>query len=45
MQIFFINHGQASSNDILNLIRLAKERVKEKFDIELELEIKLVDLK
>tara|TARA_B100001248_G_scaffold260319_1_gene248217 strand:+ start:2444 stop:3352 length:909 start_codon:yes stop_codon:yes gene_type:complete len=39
---FFINHGKASSNDVLNLIRLARERVKEKFDIELELEIKLV---
>ena len=39
---FFINHGQASSNDILNLIRIAKEKVKKKFDIELELEIKLV---
>ena len=39
---FFINHGQASSNDILKLIRLAKEKSEEKFDIELELEIKLV---
>ena len=34
--------GKASSNDILNLIKLAKEKVSEKFDIELELEIKLV---
>ena len=39
---FFINHGKASSNDILKLIRLAREKVREKFDIELELEIKLV---
>ena len=30
---FFINHGNASSNDILSLIRLARKKVKEKFDI------------
>ena len=39
---FFINHGKASSNDILDLIKLARETVREKFEIELELEIKLV---
>ena len=39
---FFINHGQASSNDILKLIKLARIKVKEKFDVNLELEIKLV---
>ena len=42
---FFINHGKASSNDILSLIRLAKKRVKEKFNINLELEIKMVGFK
>ena len=39
---FFINHGKASSNDILKLIKLARVKVKEKFDVNLELEIKLV---
>ena len=39
---FFINHGNASSKDILNLIKLAREKVREKFEINLELEIKLV---
>lgn len=37
---FFINHGGASSNDIVKLIRLAKKKVKEQFDVDLELEIK-----
>ena len=39
---FFINRGKASSSDILKLIRLAREKVRAKFNIELELEIKLV---
>ena len=39
---FFINNGKASSNDILDLIRLAKEKVKKEFNINLELEIKLI---
>lgn len=39
---FFVNQGQASASDILNLIQLAKKRVFEKFDIELELEIELI---
>ena len=36
---FFINHGNASASDISALIRIAKEAVLKKFDIELELEI------
>ena len=42
---FFINNGKASSNDIIDLIRLAKKKVKEEFNINLELEIKLVGFK
>ena len=42
---FFINNGKASSSDILNLIYLAKERVKQEFNINLELEIKLIGFK
>jgi UDP-N-acetylmuramate dehydrogenase len=37
---FFVNHGGASSEDISELIRLAKIAVREQFNIELELEIK-----
>ena len=36
---FFINHGNASASDISALIRMAREAVLKKFDIELELEI------
>ena len=39
---FFVNLGGATANDILHLIRLARETVKKKFGISLELEIKLV---
>lgn len=39
---FFINHGEATGGDIYSLIRLARSTVKEKFGIELELEIGLV---
>ena len=42
---FFINNGKASSSDILNLIELAKEKVKKEFNINLELEIKLIGFK
>jgi len=38
---FFVNHGQASAADIYQLIQLARERVKEQFDLDLELEIVL----
>ena len=37
---FFVNHGQAKAADIVTLIRLAKKTVQEKYDINLELEIK-----
>jgi UDP-N-acetylmuramate dehydrogenase len=39
---FFVNHGQAKASEVKALIDLARERVKEKFGIELELEIELV---
>ncbi len=39
---FFVNHGNAKASDVKALIDLARERVKEKFDVELELEIELV---
>ena len=39
---FFINHGKASSSDILKLINLARKKVREEFEIDLQLEIKLV---
>ncbi len=42
---FFINHGKASSTDILKLIELAKTKVKEKFNIKLELEIQMMGFK
>ena len=37
---FFVNHGDASSEDVAELIRLARQTVREQFNIELELEIK-----
>ena len=37
---FFINHGKAKAKDIVDLILLAKKTVLEKFDVNLELEIK-----
>ena len=37
---FFVNHGQAKAADVVTLIRLAKKTVQEKFDVNLELEIK-----
>ena len=39
---FIINHGDASSNDILKLIKMIKTTVKKNFDIDLELEVKLL---
>jgi UDP-N-acetylmuramate dehydrogenase len=39
---FFINQDNASASDYLALIRLAQQRVKEKFGVELELEIELL---
>lgn len=39
---FFINHGDATAADVRGLIDLARERVKEQFNVELNLEIELV---
>jgi UDP-N-acetylmuramate dehydrogenase len=39
---FFINHGITQASDIRALIELARKTVKEKFGIELELEIELI---
>ena len=36
---FIINLGNANANDVIKLIKLAKETVKEKFDLDLEEEI------
>lgn len=39
---FFVNHGQATAADVKALIDLAQQSVREKFGIELELEIELL---
>jgi len=39
---FFVNHGQTSASDIRKLIELAQHTVKEKFDVQLELEIEII---
>jgi len=39
---FIANTGNASSKDVLDLIELAKKTVKQKFNIDLELELKLL---
>ncbi|RPJ50957.1 MAG: UDP-N-acetylmuramate dehydrogenase [Chloroflexi bacterium] len=39
---FFINHGRASAADIGELIRTAREKVYEKFGIQLDLEVELL---
>jgi UDP-N-acetylmuramate dehydrogenase len=39
---FVINHGEARSEDVRTLIELARNEVKVKFDVDLELEIELV---
>jgi UDP-N-acetylmuramate dehydrogenase len=39
---FFVNHGQAKASDVKALIELARERVRERFGVELELEIELL---
>ena len=36
---FLVNHGNGTFEDAIALINLAKQKVKEKFDIELETEI------
>ena len=39
---FFINHGQATAAEIGELIRMAREKVAEKFGVQLELEVELL---
>jgi len=39
---FIVNLGRAKAKDVLTLIKLAQDKVKEKFGIELELEIQLI---
>jgi UDP-N-acetylmuramate dehydrogenase len=39
---FFINHGETKAEDVRALINLAQKTVREKFGIELELEVELV---
>ena len=39
---FIINNGSATASDVFHLIRLAKQKVAEIFDIHLELEVKLI---
>ena len=39
---FLINDNNATSNDIENLIQLAKQKVKDKFNIDLHAEIKII---
>lgn len=39
---FFVNHGGATANDVIQLIDLVRTRVREKTGIELELEIEIV---
>jgi UDP-N-acetylmuramate dehydrogenase len=39
---FFINNGQATAADIHTLIEMARQRVAEKFGVNMELEIELV---
>lgn len=39
---FFVNLGGAQAQDVMGLVHLARTRVREKFGIELELEIELV---
>jgi UDP-N-acetylmuramate dehydrogenase len=38
----FINHGQATADDVLSLINLARNTVNERFGVELELEIEFL---
>ncbi|MCM8785065.1 MAG: UDP-N-acetylmuramate dehydrogenase [Candidatus Omnitrophica bacterium] len=39
---FIINRGKGKSQDVYNLIKIVKQKVKEKFDIDLELEINII---
>ncbi|MFA6521010.1 MAG: UDP-N-acetylmuramate dehydrogenase [Candidatus Gracilibacteria bacterium] len=39
---FFMNKGNATFADMMSLAKKAKQKVKEKFDIELEMEVKII---
>ncbi|MQY64945.1 MAG: UDP-N-acetylenolpyruvoylglucosamine reductase, partial [Clostridia bacterium] len=39
---FIINCGRAKAKDVYNLVEKVRKTVKEKFDIDLELELKIV---
>jgi len=41
---FIVNLGDASSEDVLQLIKLAKDKVKEKFNVELKEEVQYLNL-
>ena len=42
---FIINHGGAKAKDVIKLIKLAKAEVAKQFNINLELEVKLLGFK
>ena len=42
---FIINHGNATSNDIIQLIKIIKKEVLNQFHINLELEVRLMGFK
>ncbi len=39
---FFINHGETRASDVRELIDLTRDTVKQKFGVELELEVELI---
>ena len=39
---FIVNTGNATANDVLELVQLVKNTIKEKFDKDIELEIKIL---
>lgn len=39
---FIINKGEASASDILNLIKLVQDQVKEKYNVELSTEVRII---
>ena len=42
---FIVNVGNATSEDVLNLIKLVQKVVKDKFDVDLETEVKIIGAK
>jgi len=41
---FIINHGNAHSEDVMELIKMIQKEIKKKYDIKLDLEIKLIGI-